>query len=62
MLCRLLAYFLLSIVIILPSVTMLGFTSASIGFEAHLNIVRVEYEVTDLWGDALNLPYKMYCG
>lgn len=60
--CRLLAYFFLSVVIILPSVTMLGLTSASIGFVAHLNIVRFKYKVADLWGDSLNLPYKMYCG
>lgn len=58
--CRLLAYLFLSVVI-LPSVTMLGFKSVSIGFVAHLHIVRVEYEVTGLWGDALNLPYKKYC-
>lgn len=58
--CRLLAYLFLSVVIILPCVTMLGFTSVSIGFVAHLHIVRVEYEVTDLRGDALNLPYKKW--
>lgn len=40
---------------ILPCVTMLSFTSASVGFVAYLNIVRFKYEVTDLWGD------KMYC-
>lgn len=43
------------------ALTMLGFKSVSIGFVAHLHIVRVEYEVTGLWGDALNLPYKKYC-